>query len=65
MVKFFLARFKEPSTWAGLAAIAVSLGHPGGASLIATIGEWAIPIMGGIAAILPEATSRSASEVNY
>lgn len=57
MWKFILARLKEPSTWAGLATVAVSLGHPGGAALIGTISSILVPVLGGIAVVLPEKQS--------
>jgi hypothetical protein len=57
MLSWFFARLREPSTWAGLATIAVSLGHPGGATLINTIAEIVIPIVGAVAVVMPERTS--------
>lgn len=54
MFKWILARLKEPSSWAGIATVAVSLGHPGGAALISTIAEVIVPILGAIAVVLPE-----------
>lgn len=57
MWKFILARLKEPSTWAGLATIAVSVGHPGGAALIGTISSVLVPVLGGLAVALPESSS--------
>lgn len=59
MWKFFLARIKEPSTWAGLATMAVSLGHPGGAALIGTISSVLVPVLGGLAVVLPESRNDS------
>jgi hypothetical protein len=57
MFSWLLNRMKEPSTWAGLATIAVSLGHPGGATLIHTIAEIVIPLVGAVAVVMPERTS--------
>lgn len=58
---FMYRRLKEPSTWAGMAAIAVSLGHPGGGALIGSLSEWVVPLLGAAAIALPEANTESAS----
>lgn len=51
-MKFVLDRLKEPSTWAGLAGIAASLGIA--APVYATISAVGIAIAGVIAIFLPE-----------
>jgi hypothetical protein len=48
----FLKRFKEPSTWAGLAALAVMLGgDPAKADAVQQIG---VALAGALAVFLPE-----------
>jgi hypothetical protein len=54
MFKWIIDRMREPSTWAGLATIAVSLGHAGGAALIGQIASVIVPIIGAVAVVLPE-----------
>ena len=48
------ARLREPSTWAGLAAIAATLGHAGGAQLIGQIGAVLAPLFGGVAVVVAD-----------
>jgi len=51
---FIAARLREPSTWAGLAAIAATLGHAGGAALIGQLGAVLAPVLGGVAVVVSD-----------
>lgn len=54
LLVFIAARLREPSTWAGLAAIAATLGHAGGAQLIGQIGAVLAPLLGGVAVVVAD-----------
>lgn len=53
-LSFLRARLREPSTYAGLAALAAALGHATGSRLIVDIGAILAPIFGGVAVIIPD-----------
>lgn len=59
ILKFLFARLKEPSTYAGMAAVAVSVGHPGGAELIHQLGKWVPMVLGAVAIAVPEMRTAS------
>ena len=69
ILKFVVARLREPSTYAGIAALAVALGHPGGAALIGKVGDIIGPILGAVAVgggavavMLPDTPKSSAGQ---
>jgi hypothetical protein len=47
-------RLKEPSTWAGLAAIVAALGHSEGASIITSLTDVLVCVFGGAAILLSD-----------